>query len=178
MRVGSSVLAAMSLVLAAAGPAAAQPFTELEGTLKPGETVFVTDASGAEVRGEVSGVQPSALRLRVDGIEREWALDDVREVHRRRDSAINGTIIGAVAGGVLGSVGGWMLGREFANEGGKFTGPFVTVLALGAAGGAFVGNTIDLLIPGRTLLYRQSRAVVVSSLVSPIAQGVVFSLRF
>ena len=178
MRVFSGVLAATSLVLAAASPAAAQEtFADLQRTLKPGQTVFVIDAAGRETRGTVQGVERSALRLDVDGIEREWAAMDVREV-RRRDSLKNGTIIGVIAGGALGAVGGWAIGSIFESEGASFGRPFVTITALGAGIGAGIGAGVDALIPGRSVVYRQSRAVAVAPIISPTSQGVGISVRF
>jgi hypothetical protein len=180
MRTGSTILAAIGLFFLTAGFAMAQEsFTDLQSTLRPGDTVDLTDASGAKTRGSVTGVQPSTLRLAVAGIEREWAASEVREVRRRGDSVKNGAIIGAVAGGVVGGIGGWALGSLFVNEGASFAGPFLTVLALGAGGGAGIGAGVDALIPGRTLVYRQTnRALTVSPLVSRDARGVHVAFRF
>ena len=121
MRIGSTVLGAIGLFLVIAGSAGAQEsFTDVQRTLQPGDTVDLTDASGTKTRGSVTGVQPSALRLAVAGVEREWTASDVKEIRRRGDSVKNGAIIGAVAGGVLGGIGGWAIGTIFASEGADF----------------------------------------------------------
>jgi hypothetical protein len=171
----------IGLVLLCAGPAGAQAsFADLQHVLEPGETVYLTDASGAEIRGNLTGILPSGLRLVVAGVEREWAANDVREVRRRGDSVKNGAIIGLVAGGVIGGIGGAALGSLFVNEGRSFAGPFFYFLAVGAAGGAGIGAGVDALIPGRTLVYQQGRRgrLTVVPVVSPGTRAVRLALTF
>jgi hypothetical protein len=174
------VFGAIGLFFLAAGSASAQAaFTDLQHLLRPGDMVFVTDDSGAETRGSVTGVQASALRLAVAGIEREWAASDVREVRRRGDSLKNGTIAGAIVGGVLGGIGGWAVGSIFVSEGASFARPFLTLVALGAGGGAGIGAGVDALIPGRTLVYRQAnRAITVAPILSSNAKGAGVAFTF
>jgi hypothetical protein len=70
----SRTAAVLGLLLVRALPLAAQePFAQVQQLLQPGDVVFLTDSTGAETRGRVASVGPSTLRLKVNGVEREWA---------------------------------------------------------------------------------------------------------
>ena len=173
------VLGAAALLLLVSGSAAAQEsFVELQHTLAAGDTVYVTDQSGAETHGSVAAIGPSSLRLTMNGMEREWASSEVRQVRKRGDSVKNGAIIGLVAGGVMGGIGGAALASLFESEGASGTGPFLSMLALGAAGGAGIGAAIDALIPGRTVVYRQPRGLTITPVVAPGTRAVRVGLSF
>src|SRR5688572_27558555 len=53
-------------------------FADLSVRLKPGDRIYVIDTAGSEATGRLVGIGPSAVRVRVDGTEREWAAVDVR----------------------------------------------------------------------------------------------------
>jgi hypothetical protein len=173
MKITSIGCAVAALLVSTSGPATAQEsFTALQRALRPGDTVYVTDHSGAERHGSVAAVGPSSLKLTLDGVEREWAEADVREVRRRGDSVKNGAIIGMIGGGVMGGIGGSLVAQLFVNEGASGTGPFLSFLALGMAGGAGIGAAIDGLIPGRTVVYRQPRGLTITPVVAPGTRAV------
>lgn len=168
--------ATVGLFLATTLPAAAQEsFTNLQHVLRPGDTVFVTDDTGMETRGRVVGVGPFALRLTVDGVERQWLAARVWRV-TRPDSVKNGAIAGLVTGGIIGGVGGVVLGSLLRNEGHDAVGPFFFLVGVGAGGGAAIGAGIDALLAGRTLIYE--RRVTVVPVVAPRAQGIQLAVRF
>lgn len=78
------VLTAALMVLAPASLAAQDSFAYVQYILRPGDTVFVTDEGGAESRGRVIDVGPSALRITLqNGTEREWSEAAVRLLERR-----------------------------------------------------------------------------------------------
>ena len=96
----------LAAALAAAVPALAQEpvksFDQLGTRLVPGDTVFVTDAQGREVKGRVLRVTPSSLMLD-GGHGRTFDADDVRAVRERAGHSVGkaaswGTAAGAGIG--------------------------------------------------------------------------------
>jgi len=68
--------------------------------LKPGDTVWVTDAQGREIKGKITSLAAEALALKADG-SRTFSAADVRLVEERRgDSLLNG---GSSASGLAAS---------------------------------------------------------------------------
>lgn len=176
----SRLAAAAGLLIVSAVPLAAQEtFTNVQHLLRPGDTVFVIDETGIETRGRVAGINSSALRLAVNGSEREWSAATIWRVTRRGDSLKNGMLIGAVTGGVIGGVGGLALASLLRNEGHEAVGPFFFLLGVGAGGGAGIGAGLDALIAGRTVIYQQRSArVMVVPVVTPHTQAMQFGFRF
>jgi hypothetical protein len=167
-------------LVALATPATAQErLTDLHRILPRGERIVVTDTSGHTTEATVAGIESTGLRIIVDGVNREIAESDVREIHRRGDSLRNGAIIGAVAGGALGAVGGYYLSMLFENEARSGVGPFIYVIGIGAASGAAIGAGVDALIPGKTLVYRRGeRTVRVAPMISADARGASVRINF
>ena len=132
----------------------AASFSQLRALLPIGETVWVTDRGGREMKGQVQQISASSLLLRSTGGSRELAQTDVEEITAlRRDSVMNGAIIGAIAGGSAGAFVG-QLGcgdRQGANP--CQTGA-VAGIAIGAGIGALIGRGIDASIKGRAVIYR------------------------
>jgi hypothetical protein len=130
-------------------------FADLWMHVKSGDTVFVTDGSGQQTAGVFTKVSESTLSLVVDGQPREVPAADVREIAKRGDSLLNGTLIGAGIGAVL--------------EGAAFVDCDETTEecihpAAAAAMGAIVfggaGALIDHLRKGRTVVFRVKTAAV------------------
>jgi hypothetical protein len=99
------------LAITAAAPVAAQPpapsFAELQGRLKPEQTVYVQTVEaaggyGPSIRGKVLEFSGSTLRLLVDGQRREFAERDVLVVSEHRTSKGKGALIGLAVGVGLG----------------------------------------------------------------------------
>ena len=91
------------------GQTIATSFADLPVLLKPGDTVHVTDAKGRSLRGRIGDLSPSSLELMArrrapDGTGpfvslARLAEADVRQVRvERRDSVLNGTLIGLAVG--------------------------------------------------------------------------------
>ena len=82
-------LAALSLLLAFALAAAQEPvksFDQLNTRLKPGDTVWITDARGREIEGRIESLAPDAITLDAGGA-RIFAAADVGLIRDgRRDS--------------------------------------------------------------------------------------------
>src|SRR5512139_2152636 len=98
------VLAIISLLLAFALAAAQEPvrdFSQLNTRLRPGDTIWVTDAQGREVKGRILSLSTDALTLE-GGSPRSFASPDVTAIQlRRNDSLGNGALIGLGVGGGL-----------------------------------------------------------------------------
>jgi hypothetical protein len=170
------ILAALVLVATVYEPAGSDAQTL---SVKPGDTVEMTDGTNRRLTGVVQGLAPSALTVKVDGRDQQWALADMRELWRRGDSLKNGALIGAAAGGAAGLIGGIGLASLFENEVGAGARPLAAMTALGALGGLAAGAGIDALITGRTLVYRApARSVTMLPLVSSGTRGIRLTVRF
>ena len=155
-------------------------FTQLNTRLKPGDTVWVTDAAGREVKGKIVDLAPEAVTVKADA-SRTYGPADVNLIHERRpDSLKNGALIG------LGVGGGLALGLCLAAE--TTEGDGACALAAGIYGGvgAAIGVGIDALIPGRKIVaYRApgpagapSARVSFAPVITPRAKGVAVSFAF
>ena len=144
----AAVLAAVSLLLAFALAAAQEPvrdFSQLNTRLKPGDTVWVTDAQGREVKGEIVDLAPDSLTLKAGPARRFGPADASLIRQRRHDPLWNGALIGFAAGGGLGLAmgnfnGSWDWGDAAAGA-----------VIFGGIG-AGIGVGIDALIPGKKIL--------------------------
>ena len=106
----TAVVLAAALGILALGPSLASAqgpvatFDALALRLKPGDTVWVTDAQGNEIKGKIREVTPAALTL--DGREPlVLGPDRVRLVHERAGSRVGKSALwGGVAGAGIGAV--------------------------------------------------------------------------
>ena len=171
------VAAALLVPVLAAAQEPVRDFNQLNTRLKPGDTIWVTDGQGREVKGRVESLGPDALTLK-GGHGRTFAAGDVRLVTaRRHDSLKNGAIIGAVPGVVMGLA---MAGLDEDNNGGDYA--IIAVMFGGL--GAGIGVGFDALIPGEKLVaYRspgssgQAR-LSIAPVITPRAKGVTVSFAF
>jgi hypothetical protein len=147
--------------------------------VRSGDTVWMTATDGALSRGVVLGVEPSAVRVAIDGREQRRELGDLREIWRDGDSLGNGIKWGALSGLGAGLGIGGALVAVYGNEGGDVAGPLVGILGLTVGGGVAIGAGIDALVHGRTLVYR-ARPAKVTLLPSVTGQrrGLLMSVRF
>ena len=164
-----------------------QSFDQLNTRLKVGDTIWVTDAQGREIKGKIRDLSPSALTLEGDPAGTLPA-DTVRLVTVRMGrpvgkGALYGLLAGALAGAVIGATGG-------GDDGGDGGGWYIAIGAgifggIGAGAGAVVGA----LIPGKPLLvYRAPGAaglagssqawVSIAPVITPRTKGVAVSFAF
>lgn len=154
---GSAVFAV--LMTAPTAASAQNDFSSISKAVATGDTVFVTDDAGRVTRGTLTKVTASALRLNVNGSQREWASGAVYRLERRGDSVKDGMRRGAIAGVIIGATLGAIAGATWANSGNGST-PLGGALGLGLLGtglGVGIGAGMDALIQGRTLVYRKLR---------------------
>jgi len=152
-------------------------FDLLKTRLKPGDTVWVTDAKGREIKGRIAAIEPSALALKGGQGGPTIRADDIRAVRQRtRDSLRNGTLIGFGAGLFVGAV----ASAANAEGGGSNAGWCLMFGGIGAGLGALV----DRLIPGEKRdVYRAPAPIPafrfsLAPVVTPHMKGVRLLLSF
>ena len=185
MRLASTATVALfSAMLALPSVAPAQEpvksFDQLDTRLKPGDTIWVTDAQGREVKGKIRGLAPSSLTL--DGGAGTMDADAVRLIMEGKgQQKFKGAMYGLAAGGgaalllilAAGSCDGedceilYYIGAPIAAGAGAGIG-----LALGAV--THKAGRVVYRAPGAQAAPRLS----VAPLVAPRARGVVVSFAF
>ena len=170
------VLAVISLLLAFALAAAQEPvrdFARLNTRLVPGDTIWVTDAQGREIKGRIAALGADAITLEGGG-GKTFASPDVATITvRRSDSLGNGALIGLGVGGL-----GTGLACLATAEGGDREWCAPIALIYGGLGAA-IGVGIDAMIPGKKLVaYRAPGAtgssparLSIAPVVTPRAKG-------
>jgi hypothetical protein len=186
MRFPAASLAFVAAILTVAPGASAQEpvrdFSQLNTRLKPGDTVWVTDAQGREIKGRITSFAPDAIGVEANGAQLLRA-DEVRAVeHRRPDSLANGALIGLGVGFGVGAGLALLVCSED-----ECSGSGATVFALVIAGiGTGIGVGVDALIPGRRqVVYRASGTpgatparLSIAPVITPRAKGVAVSFAF
>ena len=153
-----------------------EPQRDLETTLLPGMTVWITDAGGREEKARIVAVSAETVTSNVRNEIRRLRTNDVRRVTvRRSDSVLNGALIGA--GGAVAS--GLFLCRltEPWENCRDDIGPMLKIGAIGAG----IGIGIDALIQKRTTIYEAgpgSTQVRVAPIVGRRSRGLQLSLSF
>ena len=157
-------------------------FDQLGTRLKPGDTVWVTDAQAREVKGKIQRLSPDALTLDANG-PRTLACRDVSIIRDRpRDSLKSGTLIGLGIGGGLAAA--WCIGAVAAEENPSVecAEGFVVFGGLGT----LLGLGIDAVIPGRMrVVYRApgsggaaSARLSIAPVVTARTKGVALAVTF
>jgi len=176
-------LAAMLIVILPALAAAQEPvksFDQLNTRLKPGDTVWVTDAQGREVKGRITSFAPDSMGIDGDGA-RTLRADDVRLVQTRRpDGLVNGTLIGFAVGAVGLEAANLALTSQGDCPGGCQAAIVLFGGAIGAGVGAGVGTLIGAFMPRTRNLYRApgSARLSVAPVITPRTKGVAVAYYF
>jgi len=116
-------------------------------------TVFVTERTGKETRGQLVSLTESVLVVNVSGAEQTFRPADVVRIERRGDSLKNGAIIGAAFGLITGALLNECAGGGSGANGEGCLGARIGLALGGAAIWAAIGAGIDALIPGRTRIW-------------------------
>ena len=157
----------------------AQTFEDLASRSKPGDSVYVTDSEGREVRAKIDGLSPSSLTIWAGGDRRELSESQVAMVRRGSDSLWNGAAIGAATGFATLAL---LLASVCPCNADFYAGEWI-VPVMGYGGiGAGVGVAIDLAIRKGRVIYQKPTGRTASFNVSPVIstkQRAVFaSVRF
>jgi hypothetical protein len=159
-------------------------FDQLNTRLKPGDTVWVTDAQGREIEGRIESLGPDAIKLDAGGA-RIFAAADVGLIRDgRRDSLKNGTLIGLGIGGGLAAA--WCIAAATDDPAiSPGVECFEGAVVFGGLGTLF-GLAIDAANPGKgRIAYRTpgspgaaSARLSIVPVVTPRAKGVAVSFAF
>jgi hypothetical protein len=190
VRCPSTVLLAVLAVLATAATGFAQAgagtsFDALAERLRVGQSIWVTDQAGREVRGTLEGLTNDALVLKTDRLI-TFSARDVRRVRaRQRDSIKNGALIGLGVGAAMGTA--WCIGAVADDSGDldarvECAEGFTVYPALGT----LIGLGVDAAIPGRVRVvyevpgheFASHARVTVRPLFSSRKKGLALSLGF
>ena len=189
MRLASTATVALfSAMLALPSVAPAQEpvksFDQLDTRLKPGDTIWVTDAQGREVKGRIRELTPSALELDSGG-GRSYQAGDVRLVAQ---SGGRNTGKGALWGLVAGAAAGAVIGASSGNEGDYGTqggwalagaGIFGGIGAgVGAALGAVWGKPAQVVYRAPAAPASADGRLSIAPVFTPRAKGVAVSFAF
>jgi len=135
----------VSIPCAAWAQVSVPSFDQLGAAVKIGDTVYVTETTGREYKGKITGLSAASLTLETGGVSRDFPAASITAIARRkRDSLLTGALIGAGAGVFA----GWFWARgedawdfEMPNE--------FAYYALFAGMGAGVGIAVDAAVPGK-----------------------------
>ena len=191
VRLTTLVLSAAVVALTARTAGAqmvATSFEELRPLVKPGQTVYVTDASGHTRKGRLGQLSPSSLQLLMEdpdgrNISRPKAFSesDVVQVRVRKfDSLWNGTLIGLAVVGTPWAI-GCLQGCTYGEPGAEH---FIHYLALITSGiGAGVGALVDAGINERAVVYYhapnpRASSTGIEPFLTTSGAGVRLSVRF
>jgi len=98
----ATALLITALVLGLAVPSLAQTatpsFDDLRSASHQGESVYLTDRTGATTKGRVVRISATSIALLVNDQAREWPASDVTWITQRRSRAGRGALAGLIAG--------------------------------------------------------------------------------
>jgi hypothetical protein len=174
---------AICVPLAAAAQQPVRSFDALDTRLKPGDTIWVTDAEGREIKGKVQGLSPASLRVKSEGATQEFPQARVATIkHQPRDPLKNGVLWGALMGFAGGAASCAANPECIDDEGGP--GITIALSIVGAAAGAGIGPAVDASVKGPKLVVFRAPAasgitnLSVAPMITPRAEGVAVSFAF
>ena len=137
----------------------AHSLQDLQSGLRIEDSVRVVGIDGNRIQGKVESVSGSALKVRVNGVSREFREPQILEIRRKyNDSIGNGLGWGAVIGGVSGAVLGAVISDAFCDGCGNRQGTGAVVFgSLGAVIGAGSGALGDSLRKSYATVYTMQR---------------------
>jgi len=158
-------------------------FDQLNTRLKVGDTIYVTDAQGHEVKGKIRDLSAISLLLDAGGMPQDFQAARVAAIQLQpKDSLRNGVLWGALAGFVGGAL-SCAASPDCAGDEAA-AGMAVGLAIVGAAAGAGIGAGVDAAIKGpRLVIYRgagtQSAArFSLAPLITPRHKGVAVAFAF
>jgi hypothetical protein len=156
-------------------PQRAPSLASVKKKIPAGEVVYLTDVSGATIRGKLTAITDDAVKIRVSGSLRTVRADDVSRIQwEKRDSSLTGVLIGAGVGAIHGIY--WLVADP--NE---CTGLCAEdYVAIGV--GALVGGLIDRAIKKKVTVYdtalRKNTTVTISPFLIRDRRGLRLALTF
>ena len=180
----TSVAGVLITLLSLAAAANAQPqvtsFAELQGRLKIGDTVNVTDDAGKTIKGNVEQVSDTMLVLRSGGHDLPLPVLKVQRISRPVHTLRNGALIGLAAGFTVGAIMAASSGCDFT----CFASPAGVVFIGGLMGsiGMGIGAAVGASIHRERVIFERTttghREVAVVPLVSRAGAGLRVEIGF
>ena len=154
-----AIILSTALALAAPAPCAAQKpvtaFGQLSALLHPGDTVWITDAQGREIKGRIGSITAETIALEGDA-PRAFGAGEVQVV-RRRDPA-RGTWTGAAVGALAGLGVGIAVCASYPEDDPARGDSCLMAIGLTWMPGLAAGALVGALFPGRKQeVYRAPR---------------------
>ena len=158
-------------------------FDQLNTRLKVGDTVWVTDAQGREVKGKIRDLSATSLLLDAGGTPQDLQAARVATIQLQpKDSLKNGVLWGALAGFAGGALSCLLNPQCAGDEAGA--GMATGLAIVGAAAGAGIGAGVDAAIKGpRLVIYRgagtrSAARFSLAPVITPRHRGVAVSFAF
>ena len=159
-------------------------FDQLDTRLRVGDTIWVTDAQGREIKGKIRDLSATSLLLDAGGTPQDLQAARVATIQLQpKDSLKNGVLWGALAGFVGGAL-SCLLNPQCGGDDEIAAAVSRGLAIVGAAAGAGIGAGADAAIKGpKLVIYRgagtQSAArFSLAPLIAPRHKGVALSIAF
>ena len=171
-RLVGAAAAAIAAVLTSSPVYAQSERDAIQGHVKNGQKVSITDSHGTEINGRIAAITADGLSLRAHGKSTDVPYEQIIRIDRPHDGLANGALIGLAAGAAVGVVGLAIEDHQKCEVGDIYcsepTGGGYAAGALLAGGlGTAVGVAIDALIHHERQIYRrggQARVTVTPAL--------------
>ena len=154
-------------------------FGELQGLIKPGETITVIDRGGKSTTGRLDSISATSVRVVTANDPKEFTNTAISQITKKRHDALwNGAIIGLIAGA---AVAGFASNAATSGQGCNDTSFCRTVLLAGAAAGLGIGTALDLAKGKRDVVYTPtivSRRIEIVPVLSKWERGFALTARF
>ena len=156
----------------------AQSFEQLQVLVKPGDSIYFRDSTGATSKAKILGLSPSSLQVMTKSGIRDLFEADVSEIKQwRNDSLANGALIGLAGGAAVGIIGA----VAYCSGGERCSGVAPAIMGWSALG-AGIGVGIDALIPHKLTIYsgggRISHHLEFGPVLGPSRKGVAVRFSF
>lgn len=172
-RIGVCLIAATLRAGTASAQVASPPRFTTEVPI--GDVVHVTDTAGMTVKGKLSAITPDVLKVQVGSAVRDIAMANVRQVQwRRRDSVLNGLVIGAAIGAIPGIY--WLIADP--NECTGLCPEDYASIAVGAGVGALIDRAIGRTVTVYSASANRAQRLTVGPVVSRTRKGVQLTVIF
>jgi hypothetical protein len=153
----------------------------IQGQVKNGQKVSITDSHGMEINGTIDAITADGLSLRTHGKSTDVPYEQIIRIDRPHDGLGNGALIGLAVGAAVGVVGVAIDDHQTCGVGDVLcsettAGTYAAGALLAGGLGAAVGVAIDALIHHDRQIYRRgghARVIVSPSLREGSRAGVV-----
>ena len=140
-----------------------------------GEVVYVTDAAGATVRGKLMRISNDVVELRMNTTTRDIRASDVVRIQwQKRDSLLNGIVIGGGIGAIHGIY--WLIADP--NECTGLCAEDYVAIGVGALLGGFIDRAIKKKVTVYDSASRRSTKLTVSPILVRERRGLQVAVTF